>query len=49
MLPIVLKALAGAISGAESVLIPNAGHSMFEAAPQAFCKIVLDFLHAPAD
>ena len=44
MLPVVLKALAGAIPGAKSVLIPETTHVMFEQAPVAFSKLVLEFL-----
>ena len=44
MLPVVLKALAGAIPGAKSELIPETTHVMFEQAPQRYCEIVLDFL-----
>lgn len=44
MLPVVLRALAGAIPGAQSELIPETTHSMFEQAPQRYCEIVLDFL-----
>jgi pimeloyl-ACP methyl ester carboxylesterase len=44
MLPVVLKALAGAIPGARMALIPETTHVMFDQAPQAFSKLVLDFL-----
>lgn len=44
MLPVVLKALAGAIPGARSVLIPDTTHAMFEQAPVAFSRIVEEFL-----
>lgn len=44
MLPIVLQALAGAIPGARSVLIPDTTHTMFDQAPVAFSQIVHDFL-----
>ncbi len=44
MLPIVLQALAGAIPGARSVLIPDTTHTMFDQAPVAFSQIVRDFL-----
>lgn len=44
MLPVVLKALAGAIPGAKSELIPETTHVMFDQAPQRYCEIVLDFL-----
>lgn len=46
MLPIVLKALAGAIPGARREMIPNATHSMFEQAPVGFSEIVVEFLRA---
>jgi pimeloyl-ACP methyl ester carboxylesterase len=44
MLPIVLKALAGAIPGARCEMIPEATHVMFDQAPQRYCEIVLNFL-----
>jgi len=44
MLPVILKALAATIPGAETAMIPNAGHSMFTQNPTAFCEAVLDFL-----
>ncbi len=44
MLPVVLKALTGAIPDARSAMIPNAAHSMFEQAPVYFSEIVLGFL-----
>jgi len=47
MLPIVLRALTGAIPGARSAMIPLAGHSMFEQAPVRFSEIVLEFLRSP--
>lgn len=47
-LPMVLHALAAAIPGARSVMIPNATHVMFDQAPQRFSEIVLDFLAADA-
>jgi pimeloyl-ACP methyl ester carboxylesterase len=43
-LPVVLKALAAAIPGARSVLIPETTHVMFDQAPAAYSKIVLEFL-----
>jgi len=47
MIPIVLKALTGAIPGAKIAMIANASHSMFEQAPVRFSEIVLDFLNTP--
>lgn len=47
MLPVVLKALADAIPGARSVLIPQTTHVMFDQAPVGFCEIVLGFLAEP--
>jgi pimeloyl-ACP methyl ester carboxylesterase len=44
MLPIVLKALAGAIPGAKCEIIPDATHVMFDQAPMRYCEIVVDFL-----
>lgn len=46
MLPVVLKALAAAIPGAKSALIPETTHVMFDQAPQAYSKLVLEFLAA---
>jgi esterase len=46
MLPVILKALAGAIPGARTVIIPETTHVMFEQAPQAFSAAVLEFLAA---
>ncbi len=43
-LPTVLKALASAIPGARSVLIPDTTHVMFDQAPVAFSEIVTAFL-----
>jgi esterase len=43
-LPAVQRALAAHVAGAQTEMIPNAGHWMFEQAPQEFCKIVLGFL-----
>jgi pimeloyl-ACP methyl ester carboxylesterase len=47
-LPIVLKALAGAIPGARMVLIPETTHVMFDQAPVAFSGLVQDFLDGKA-
>lgn len=44
MLPIVLRALAGAIPGARSELIPETTHVMFDQAPVRYCEIVTAFL-----
>lgn len=44
LLPIVLKVLAAHVPNAETVIIPDAGHSMFRQQPAAFCKAVLPFL-----
>jgi pimeloyl-ACP methyl ester carboxylesterase len=38
------RALAQHVAGAKTAMIPNARHWMFDAAPQTYCKIVLDFL-----
>jgi esterase len=43
-LPAVLRVLAAHVRGARTAMIPGAGHWMFEQAPQAFCRIVLEFL-----
>ena len=43
-LPAVLRALAAQVPGAQTAMIANAGHWMFEQAPQRFCEIVLTFL-----
>ncbi len=45
MLPVVLRALAAHVPGARTVIIPNAGHSMFRQQPAAFSKAVLGFLN----
>lgn len=44
MLPVVLRALAAHTPGAQTAVIPNAGHSMFRQQPAAFCAAVLPFL-----
>ncbi len=44
MLPVVLKALAGAIPGARSELIPETTHVMFDQAPVRYSEIVVAFL-----
>ncbi len=43
-LPKVLHALAAHVAGSEIAMIAGATHPMFEQAPQAYCKIVLEFL-----
>jgi esterase len=43
-LPVVLRALAAHVPGAQTALIAGARHWMFEQAPQEFCEIVLAFL-----
>ncbi|MEM8973861.1 MAG: alpha/beta hydrolase [Pseudomonadota bacterium] len=44
MLPKVSKALAKHVPEAKTVIIPEAGHSMFRQQPAAFCSAVLGFL-----
>lgn len=44
MLPVVLKALAGAIPGARSELIPETTHVMFDQAPVRYSELVVEFL-----
>ncbi len=46
-LPAVLRALAAAVPGASTAIIPGARHWMFEQAPEQFCRIVLEFLSDP--
>jgi esterase len=43
-LPAVTRALAPHIAGARTAMIADAGHWMFEQAPQRYCEIVLEFL-----
>jgi pimeloyl-ACP methyl ester carboxylesterase len=43
-LPAVSRALSAHVPGARTAMIPDAGHWMFEQAPQKFCEIVLAFL-----
>jgi esterase len=43
-LPAVLHALAPHVAGARTAVIPNAGHWMFDQAPEKFSEIVLEFL-----
>jgi esterase len=45
-LPAVLRALAAQVPGARTAMIPDAGHWMFDEAPQRFCESVLEFLAA---
>jgi esterase len=45
-LPAVLRALSAHVPGARTATISGAGHWMFEQAPQAFCRIVEQFLAA---
>jgi pimeloyl-ACP methyl ester carboxylesterase len=42
----VLRALAPHVPGSKTAIIADAGHWMFEQAPQEFCSIVLEFLEA---
>lgn len=44
LLPVVLKALAGAIPGARCEMIPDATHVMFDQAPVRYSGIVMEFL-----
>ena len=44
MLPIVSRVLAALVPGAETAIIPDAGHNMFRQQPKAFCGAVLPFL-----
>ena len=46
-LPAALHALAPQVPGARTAMIPNAGHWMFDQAPERFCEVVLEFLAAP--
>jgi pimeloyl-ACP methyl ester carboxylesterase len=43
-LPAITRALVAHVSGATSVLIPGAGHWMFEQAPEQYCRLVGEFL-----
>ena len=38
------RALAPHVRGSRTAMIPGAGHWMFDQAPQAFCRVVLEFL-----
>jgi esterase len=38
------RALAPHVAGSETAIIPNAGHWMFDQAPQEYCRIVMEFL-----
>ena len=44
MLPVILRALASHVKGAKTVIIPDAGHSMFRQQPAAFANAVMTFL-----
>ena len=44
MLPVISRALAAHVPGARTVIIPDAGHSMFRQQPAAFAAAVLGFL-----
>ena len=44
MLPIISKVLASHVPGAQTVVIPEAGHSMFRQQPAAFSEAVREFL-----
>ena len=46
ILPVILRALAAHVKGSRTVILPNAGHSMFRQQPPAFAEAVLDFLGA---
>lgn len=41
------RALAPHVFGSRTAMITDAGHWMFEQAPQEFCRVVLEFLAAP--
>jgi esterase len=43
-LPLVLRALAPEVPGARTAMIADAGHWMFDHAPQRYCEIVTAFL-----
>ena len=43
-LSVIWRVLAEHITGAKSAVIPDTGHWMFEQAPEAFCKVVTEFL-----
>jgi esterase len=45
-LPTVLRALAAHVPSCKTATIPDAGHWMFDQAPERFCAIVLEFLGA---
>jgi len=43
-LSVIWRVLAEHIAGARTVVIPDAGHWMFEQAPQEYCDVVTEFL-----
>jgi esterase len=43
-LPVIVRALAGAVPRSKTVVIPRAGHSMMRHEPVATCEAILDFL-----
>jgi pimeloyl-ACP methyl ester carboxylesterase len=43
-LPTVLRTLAAHLANSRTAMISDAGHWMFDQAPEKFCEIVLDFL-----
>jgi esterase len=43
-LSVIWRVLAEHIAGARTAVIPNAGHWMFEQAPQEYCDVVMEFL-----
>jgi pimeloyl-ACP methyl ester carboxylesterase len=43
-LSVIWRVLAEHIAGAKTAVIPNAGHWMFEQAPQEYCEVVTEFL-----
>jgi pimeloyl-ACP methyl ester carboxylesterase len=45
ILPIILRALAAHVPGAKTIIISDAGHSMFRQQPKAFCDAVQPFLN----
>jgi pimeloyl-ACP methyl ester carboxylesterase len=43
-LSVIWRLLAERIAGARTAVIPNAGHWIFEQAPQEYCDVVMEFL-----